>query len=70
MFQNENVIEKHNDKLNVFSNVFALKNIVLYGISFMLSMVGIGGEFSIFSISMLGACLHLLYLHWELFSYP
>ena len=56
MFQNENVIEKHNDKLNVFSNVFALKNIVLYGISFMLSMVGIGGEFSIFSISMLGAC--------------
>lgn len=57
MFQNENVIEKENDKLNIFSNVFALKNIVLYIISFMLSMVGLGGDFSVFSISMLGACL-------------
>ena len=54
MFQN--VIERENHKLNVFSNVFAVKNIVLYIISFMLSMVGIGGEFSVFSISMLGAC--------------
>ena len=53
MFQN--VIEKDN-KLNIFSNVFAVKNVVLYVISFMLSMVNIGGEFSIFSISMLGAC--------------
>lgn len=56
MYQNENVIEKENSKLNVFSNVFAIKNIVLYIISFMLSMVGLGGEFSVFSISMLGAC--------------
>lgn len=56
MFQNENVIEKENSKLNVFSNVFAIKNVVLYIISFMLSMVGLGGEFSVFSISMLGAC--------------
>lgn len=56
MFQNENVMEKSNDKLNIFSNVFALKNVVLYIISFMLSMVGLGGEFSVFSISMLGAC--------------
>ena len=56
MFQNENVIEKNNDKLNIFSNVFALKNVVLYIISFLLSMVGLGGEFSVFSISMLGAC--------------
>lgn len=54
MFQN--VIEKDNQKLNLFSNVFAMKNIVLYTISFMLSMVGLGGEFSVFSISMLGAC--------------
>lgn len=56
MFENENVIEKEDNKLNIFSNVFAMKNIVLYIISFMLSMVGLGGEFSVFSISMLGAC--------------
>lgn len=54
MFQN--IIEKENHKLNIFSNVFAVKNVVLYIISFLLSMVGLGGEFSIFSISMLGAC--------------
>ncbi len=54
MFQN--VIEKENNKVNIFSNVFAVKNIVIYIISFMLSMVGLGGEFSVFSISMLGAC--------------
>ena len=54
MFQN--VIEKENHKSNVFSNVFSIKNIVLYILSFMLSMVGLGGEYSIFSISMLGAC--------------
>lgn len=54
MFQN--IVEKENNKLNIFSNVFAMKNIVLYIISFMLSMVGLGGEFSVFSISMLGAC--------------
>lgn len=57
MFQNENVIEKQNNKPNIFSNVFAIKNIILYIIAFMLSMGGIGGEYSIFSISMLGACL-------------
>ncbi len=55
MFQN--VIEKeNNNRLNIFSNVFSLKNIFLYIISFMLSMVNLGGEFSVFSISMLGAC--------------
>ncbi len=57
MYQNENVIEKENHKTNIFSNVFAIKNVVVYIISFMLSMVGLGGEFSIFSISMLGACM-------------
>ena len=56
MFQNINVMEKENQKLNIFSNVFSMKNVVLYIISFLLSMVGLGGEFSIFSISMLGAC--------------
>ena len=57
MFQNENAIEKENNKSNIFSNVLATKNIVVYIISFMLSMVGLGGEFSIFSISMFGACM-------------
>ena len=65
MYQNENIIEDivklsdvpvQNQKMNIFSNVFAVKNIVIYIISLMLSMVGLGGEFSIFSISMLGAC--------------
>lgn len=55
MFQN--IMEKENQKVNVFSKVFDVKNIVIYIISFMLSMVGLGGEFSVFSISMLGACL-------------
>lgn len=52
----QNVIEKQNNKVNIFSNVLSAKNIVIYIISFMLSMVGLGGEFSVFSISMLGAC--------------
>jgi len=45
-----------NSKVNIFSNVFAKNNIALYIVSFMLSLVGVGGEFSIFSVSMLGAC--------------
>ena len=57
MFQNENVIEKQNNKWNIFSNVLSIKNMVIYMISFLLSMVGLGGEFSIFSISILGACM-------------
>ena len=66
MFQNinENTIDldsknenkKSKNKLNIFSNVFTKDNIVLYIVSFMLSFVGLNGEFSIFSISMLGAC--------------
>ena len=63
MFQNinDNAIniddEKEEKKLNIFSNVFSKKYIVIYVVSFMLSLVGLDGEFSIFSISMLGACL-------------
>lgn len=53
----QNVMEKESNKINIFSNVFAMKNMVIYVISFMLSMVGLGGEFSVFSVSMLGACL-------------
>ncbi|MBO6244333.1 MAG: hypothetical protein J6O41_07235, partial [Clostridia bacterium] len=47
---------KEKAKLNIFSNVFSRKNIVIYIVSFMLSLVGVGGEFSVFSISILGAC--------------
>ncbi len=43
-------------KVNIFVNVFDKNNLILYLVSFMLSFVGLGGEFSIFSISMLGAC--------------
>lgn len=65
MFQNlnENTIdieskkEEAKEKVNIFANVFTKNNILLYIVSFMLSFVGLGGEFSIFSISMLAACL-------------
>ena len=63
MFQNidestiniENKEHKKN-RLNIFSNVLEKNNIILYIVSFMLSLVSLNGEFSIFSISMLGAC--------------
>ena len=54
-FDSKNTIEKEH-KVNIFSNVFAKNNIILYIVSFMLSLVSLNGEFSIFSISMLGAC--------------
>ena len=68
MFQNlsENTIDLNNknnveseekNKFNILSNVFAKENIVIYIVAFMLSFVSLGGEFSIFSISLLGACL-------------
>lgn len=44
-------------KIDLFTNVFAIKNIPIYIISFMISMVGITGEISPFSISILGACV-------------
>ena len=65
MFQNinEDTININNENTRdnkqgvyIFANVFAKNNIVLYVVSFMLSMVGLTGEFSIFSVSMLGAC--------------
>lgn len=43
--------------VNVFANIFAKENIALYIVAFMVSQVGLGGEFSVFSVSMLGACL-------------
>ena len=49
--------KNENKKIDLFTNVFAIKNIPIYIISFMISMVGITGEFSPFSISILGACI-------------
>ncbi len=45
------------NKFNILGNVFAKDNIVIYLVAFMLSFVSLGEEFSIFSISLLGACL-------------
>ena len=68
MFQNlsEDTIDLNNknevkndqkNKFNILGNVFAKDNIVIYLVAFMLSFVSLGEEFSIFSISLLGACL-------------
>ncbi len=65
MFQNirEEYVEskirdkKKKDKSNLFSNVFSIKYIPLYIISIMISIVGIGGQVSPFSISILAAGL-------------
>lgn len=55
MYQNIIEEKRQNEKTGLFSNVFSTKNLGLYIISFMLSMVSLGGDFSIFSISILGA---------------
>lgn len=62
MFQNIdestiNIKENRNKKTNIFADVFDLKNIPIYIMTFMLSMVGITGDLSPFSISIFGACL-------------
>ena len=44
-------------RLNIFSNVFTKKNILIYIVSLLVSLVSIGWDFSVFSISLLGACL-------------
>lgn len=49
--------KKENKKIELFTNVFAIKNIPIYIISLMVSMVGISGGISPFSISILGACI-------------
>ena len=54
---NKNNARGNKEKLNIFTNVFNKKYIIVYLISFMLSLVNLNGEFSIFSISILGACL-------------
>ena len=64
MFQNlsedtidNNIVNEEKNKVNIFKNVFAKENIVIYIVAFMLSFVSLGQEFSIFSISLLGACI-------------
>ena len=49
--------KKEKRKIDLLSNVFELKNIPIYIISLMISMVGITGEISPFGISILGACM-------------
>ena len=49
--------KKKKKKIELFTNVFAIKNIPIYTITLMLSMVGLTGEISPFSISILGACI-------------
>ena len=64
MFQNiEGVAEQQVNykksamkKIKILSNVFELKNIAIYIISFMVSMIGLGGELSPFCISIFAAC--------------
>lgn len=48
-------VKEEKQKMNIFANVFSKRNTVIYIVSFMLSMVSLGGEFSIFSISILAA---------------
>lgn len=53
---NSNYSTKKIKKLNILANVFELRNIVVYVVAFMVSMVGLGGDFSPFSVSIFAAC--------------
>lgn len=67
MFQNinESTVENQNyeenkkekKKIELFADVFSVKNIPIYIVSLMISMVGITGDVSPFSISILGASI-------------
>lgn len=56
MLQNINEDTIEIKEKNILSNIITKKNIVIYIISFMVSLVGLNGEYSVFSISILGAC--------------
>ena len=61
MFQNiegvvENTPKYTNSKLKILANVLEVKNIAIYVVSLMISMVGMGGTISPFAISIFGAC--------------
>ena len=53
---NSNYSTKKIKKLNILANVFELRNIAVYVVAFMVSMVGLGGDFSPFSVSIFAAC--------------
>ena len=60
---NESTIEvkkksiKNNKKIDVLANVLNKKYFAIYVIAFLISLVELTGDFSVFSISILGACL-------------
>ena len=59
MFQNINEYTIQNEKsktISKWSEVIKPNNIIMYILSFMLSLVSVGGDFSLLSISILGAC--------------
>lgn len=49
--------KKEKKKIDIFKNVLEIKNVPIYILSLMVSMVGIAGDMSPFSISILGACM-------------
>ena len=49
--------DKKEKKINIFSNIFAKNNILLYIIVFMVSTIGMGQEFSPFSLAIVAACI-------------
>lgn len=59
MFQNINeyvMQDRKKENINRWSDILQKNNIIMCILSFMLSLVRIGGDFSLFSISILGAC--------------
>ena len=59
MFQNINeytIQDRKKETLSKWSEIIKRNNIIMYILSFMLSLVGVGGDFSLFSMSILGAC--------------
>ena len=59
MFQNINeyvIQDRKKENINKWSDILQKNNIIMCVLSFMLSLVGIGGDFSLFSMSILGAC--------------
>ena len=59
MFQNINeyvMQDRKKENINRWSDILQKNNIIMCVLSFMLSLVGIGGDFSLFSMSILGAC--------------
>ena len=65
------------DNKELIKNLFSVKNIIIYVLAFMVSMVGMGQDVSPFSIAMVGACIArkvpaivvlILWLIWDVFG--